>query len=151
MSDITTDLDAQQKQEIRRALVESARKLLGATYEYGAEWVNYNIIPSSIDCSELVEGVYALQKLKMPDGSQNQFNYTMPVASPQIGDLAFFGRSGRTNEIYHVGMVFDKTMIIEARAHQPKLKESGKVILRPIWNWMNYKNFAGFKSHPKLI
>ena len=145
------DLDESQKTLIRHDLMESARKLLGVKYEFGAEWTKYEFIPESIDCSEMVEGIYTLHKLKMPDGSQNQFNFTVPVPAPRVGDLGFFGRGRSDNQIYHVGMVFDKTVVIEARGFDPTAKfETGKIILRPIWNWQNYKNFTGWRSHPKL-
>lgn len=148
-------LTAEQRNAIRGDLVQSAKNLLGVPYVYGAEWVNYSIVPQAIDCSELIEGLFNLHKLKMPDGSQNQYDFTITVPTPEMGDLAFFGRGGHPNQIYHVGMVFSRTEIIEARAFDPTSKErgfeTGKVILRPIETWMKYKNFVGFTRHPKLL
>jgi len=148
---LTTD----QKEAIRSGLVESARKLLNTPYEFGAEWTNYAVPPKSIDCSELVEGIYTIQKLKMPDGSQMQFDFTITTPSPLPGDLAFFGRGGRPGQIYHVGMVFNDSQIIEARAFdQTSITrgfETGKVILRSILAWTQYRNFVSFSRHPKLL
>lgn len=139
------------KQTIRLGLVQLAGKCLDIPYELGAEVVDYNIMPVALDCSELVEYVYNANKLKMPDGSQNQFLFTQPTGNPLPGDLAFFGKEGNPNKIYHVGMVFDKEQIIEARAFDPTARfETGKVILRPIDKWTRYKNFCGFRVHPKL-
>ena len=144
-------LDAHQKETLRTALVESARKLLGIPYMLGAEWTDITKMPTALDCSEMVEGVYHQNGLKMPDGSQNQHDFCVHSPSPLLGDLAFFGRSGAGNQIYHVGMVLDDVSIIEARGHQPESSfETGKVITRPIVNWVKYSNFVGFMSHPKL-
>ena len=146
------NLTEEQKLTIRHDLIESSRKLLGVKYYFGAEWSVLDLIPESLDCSEMVEGLYNLHKLKMPDGSQNQFDFTVPTPNPKIGDLAFFGRSAKPNQIYHVGMVFDPIYIIEARGFQPEADfETGKVILRPRLKWEAYGNFCGYRAHPKLI
>jgi cell wall-associated NlpC family hydrolase len=147
-------LDPHQRNVIRQSLVDAARKLLGIPYEYGAEWHPFSILPKSIDCSELVEGVYVLNGLKMPDGGQQQFDFTVPTGNPLPGDLAFFARGGNVKQIYHVGMLFDISsgLIIEARGLQPESTfETGKVILRARSAWENYKNFVGYRAHPKLI
>ena len=147
-----TPLTDDQKKALRETLVAEAKKLLGIPYVYGAEWVDFSKPPAALDCSELVEGVYHNTKLKMPDGGQQQFNFTVPAATPKPGDLAFFGKNGKIEQVYHVGLIFDDKDIIEARGHQPESKfETGKVILRPRTNWENYKpNFLGYRSHPKL-
>ena len=153
MTDSNGDLDIHQKETLRLEIVGYARKLLGIPYEYGAEWVDHIIKPNSLDCSELVEGVYDLSKLKMPDGSQNQYDFTIPTLNPQPADLAFFGKGGNIKKIYHVGLIMDNLNIIEARGYQPQSDfETGKVITRPRINWENFKpNFIGYRSHPKLI
>lgn len=144
-------LDSHQKETIRASLVESAKKLLGVPYEFGAEWTMYAIIPKSLDCSEMVEGIYTLNGLHIPDGSQAQFRFTVPTGTPCPGDLVFFGRGGKPDEVYHVGLVFSETEIIEARGFQPGSSfETGKVILRPRLNWEKYSNWLGYRSHPKL-
>lgn len=144
-------LNDHQKKEIRRQLFVTADGLLGVPYEFGAEWKDYSVKPLAIDCSEMLEGVYKINGLKQKDGSQNQYNFTIPTPNPQIGDLAFFGRGGKPHKIYHVGMVYDADQIIEARGFQPGSSfETGKVILRPRANWERYKNFVGYRVHPKL-
>lgn len=144
-------LDTDQKMAIRNNLIESARNLLGIPYKFGAEWENHSAIPMFLDCSEMVEGIFMKNGLKMEDGTQNQFNCTSPTGTPQIGDLAFFGRGQRPTQVYHVGMIFDTLNIIEARAFDPAASfETGKVILRPQARWVAYKDFLGFRSHVKL-
>lgn len=149
MSDLLT---TEQKDAIRKNLVANAAKLLGIPYRRGAEWTHFDVLPEELDCSEMVEGVYTLQGLKMPDGSWNQFAFTVPAATPKIGDLAFFGRGGRPNEIYHSGIVYDDFQIIECRDFDPNARfETGRIILRPRKNWEAYKNFVGYRAHPKLL
>jgi len=150
---MTEPLSKEQKDAIREGLVNSAMKLVGIPYKFGSEWTIPSLLPLSLDCSELTKGLYSLQRLNppLPDGSQNQFNFTVPSADPLPGDLAFFGRGANPSQIYHVGMVIDGEYIIEARAYDPSAKfDTGKVILRPRRNWENFKSFCGYRAHPKL-
>ena len=145
-------LNSDQIIEIRKSLILFASKLLGVKYEFGAEWLDLSEIPKSVDCSELIEGIYNHYKIRMPDGSQNQYNFTVHSIEPKIGDLVFFGRGGNANKIYHVGMIYDEESVIEARGFDPSANFiTGEVILRPIVRWKNYANFIGFRSHPKLV
>lgn len=145
-------LDAHQKDTIRKALVALAGTLLGVKYLFGSEWTDYSKVPEFLDCSETTEGVYLINGLHMPDGAQNQFNFTVPTGNPLPGDLVFFGRGAKTTEVYHVGMVYDQESIIEARGYQPESSfETGKVILRPRSAWEKYANFLGYRAHQKLL
>ncbi len=147
-----TTLSDAQKASIRKKLVQFTTNLMDIPYEYGAEWISNMMVPKSLDCSELIEGVYRFFGMKMPDGSQAQFDFTIPVSHPGTADLAFFGKGGKTTKIYHVGMVFNDYHIIEARGLQPGASfETGKVILRPRTKWEAYKNFVGYRTHPKLV
>lgn len=149
MNDLLTE---EQKKEIREKLVLFSGKLIGVPYVFGSEWADFSLLPKELDCSELVEGVYGHFGIKMPDGSQNQFDFTSSVAIPKIGDLAFFGRGANTKQVYHVGLVYDDTQILEARAFDPKASFlTGQVILRPREKWEKYPNFLGYRAHPKLI
>lgn len=145
-------LTEEKKLERRIIIVATTKDFLGVKYKFGAEWTDLSKIPERIDCSEFVEGVFKKVGLKMPDGSQNQYNFTMLTENPKPGDLAFFGYDQNPTEIYHVGIVYDDKNIIEARAFDAKCAfKTGEVILRPIDKWRNYQNFCGFRSHPKLI
>lgn len=144
-------LNEEKKADLRSSLTVEARKLLGIAYEFGAEWTDYSKNPPALDCSEMIEGIFKIVGLGMPDGGQQQFNFTLSTENPLPGNLAFFGKGKDIGQIYHVGMVFDANFIIEARGHQPESSfETGKVILRPLPAWIQYKNFCGFRSHPKL-
>lgn len=144
-------LDDHQKSVIRASLVAEAKKLLGIPYDFGAEWTDYSKPPLALDCSEMVEGVFKIVGLRMDDGAQNQFKTTMAADKPLPGDLAFMGKGKDIGQIYHVGLVFDDTFIIEARGYQPESSfQTGLVILRPRGAWETYKNFVGYRTHPKL-
>lgn len=148
MSDL---LSLEQKLALRIKIVTEAKGLLGIPYYFGAEWTDYTKPPASLDCSELVEGCYLINGLRIPDGGQAQFDFTIPTATPQIGDLVFFGKNAQSSKIYHVGIVSDELFVIEARGYQPESAfETGKVILRPRSVWEKYSNFVGYRSHPKL-
>lgn len=152
MSDALVEtLSPEKKKAFREAIIEEDKKLHGILYEYGAEWTDYSKLPVSLDCSEKIEGEFKICGLPMPDGAQAQYNFTLATERPQPGDLAFFGKNKDINQIYHVGLVFDDGQISEARGHQPESSfETGKVILRPRAAWEGYKNFVGYRAHPKL-
>ena len=143
-------LSEEQKDQLRKIIVLEAEKCLDVQYELGSEWVDYSRTPEKLDCSELVEGCYNIAKLTMKDGSQNQYDFTVPIVNPKFGDLAFMGKDmGNSKKIYHVGIVFDDKYIIEARAFDGR-PWTGKVCLREKVYWENWRNFAGYRSHPKL-
>jgi len=151
MNALNESLSAEQKAEIRERLMIYAVKLLDIPYEFGALWKDVDKPPETLDCSEMVKGVYRHFLLKMPDGSQNQFDFTVSAATPQDADLAFFGREANPKMIYHVGLVYGDH-ILEARGYQPNSSfKTGRVILRPKTAWIHYKNFCGFRAHPKLL
>lgn len=149
---IPNALDSHQKETLRKALVETALKLLGVPYVFGSEWGDITKPPEALDCSELTENVYKLNGLKMPDGSQAQYDATIPTGTPLPGDLGFFGRGGNPAQVYHVGMIAGLLDVIEARGFDPKASfETGKVIFRPRSAWEKYANFVGWRSHFKLL
>lgn len=135
----------------RLTLQQEAGKLIGVKYKYGAEWTDRSKMPEFLDCSEFIEGIFAIACLAMPDGGIAQFAFTTALADalkPQVGDLGFFRKDG---VIHHVGMIYDANQMIEARGFDPKATfKTGEVILRPISKWTAYKDFAGFRVHPEL-
>ena len=147
----TTLLAPTEKMAIRCKIIEICNKLLGVKYVFGTEWTDLVKVPTELDCSELVEGVYKIAGLKIPDGSQNQFFSTKHTDNPLFGDLVFMGRGKNTTQIYHVGIVYDNTQIIEARAFDPDASfKTGCVILRPKTAWEKWKNFCGYRVHRDL-
>ena len=150
-----------QVQTIRNSIIETARSLIGIPYKIGqtqadydsgvGKWTDFSHLPANIDCSGLIAGCFRKNGLKIPDGSQNQFNFTISTDYPTDGDLGFFAHDKDVTRIYHVGILY-MDQVIEARAFDENAKfETGRVILRPMDKWTNWKNFAGWRVHPKLI
>lgn len=133
-------------QEMTDLILTTAKSLLGIPYVFGAKWTDLSKPPAALDCSGFVEGVYLKSGLHLPDGSQNQYDFTKPIAVQDAvpTDLAFFGRNKDPKQIYHVGMLFDKDNIIEARAFDG-LDWTGKVTLRGKTFWENWENFLGYR------
>ncbi len=147
-----SNLDEHQKAILRMALVNSSRKLLGIPYSFGAEWSDLSLPPESLDCSEMIEGIYHQNGIRCPDGSQNQFDFFVPTGAPKPGDLGFFGRGQKVTQIYHVGMILDEFNLIEARGFDPRASfKTGEVIIRAKTHWENWKDFVGYRAHPKLL
>jgi len=94
-----------------------AMALVGKPYVYGSETNLKDPDPShiqSLDCSELVEWLYAQVYIVVPDGSYNQFRVCRPITGePQIGDLGFKWHPD-TQEVHHVG-IYLKDYVIEAK------------------------------------
>ena len=134
------------KVAFRKKIVEIAMSQLEKPYIWGAKASLSDPNPNAFDCSGLTAWCFIRAGLKMPEGSSNQFDYCKQVDVPTIGDLGFFRNQ---KGIYHVGIYTGKEMI-EARGLQSD-GIGGKVILRPVTNWVNYKNFAGFRSQPNLV
>jgi len=159
----------EQKRKIRELIILNSSKCIDILYDtdptpdhsqyWRGKWYvprdgklikNYHVLPVSLDCSGLVEGVYRKVGLNMPDGTQNQFNITLSTDNPRPGDLCFFGHDKDITKIYHVGMVYSDSEVIEAR--EPDGREwTGKVTLRGRPIWEKWKNFCGYRVHPKLI
>lgn len=163
LKDSSIALTEEQIHGYRLKIVETAKSLLGIKYEREdndpmtpwtgkGKWLNLTKPPESLDCSGLASGAFQYNGFKMPHGSQNQFNFTIATETPRIGDLAFFAKEKNVNRIYHVGILVSITEIIEAREFDPNASfETGKVILRPRQKWENWKDFAGFRAHPRLV
>lgn len=122
-------------------------RLVGTPYRLGAEVKDGEWPPEALDCSELVELCFKRQGIKCPDGSWNQHADSVSVNDPRPGDLGFFCKKERQTGanpygIYHVGIVFDDKMMVEARA-KDRRGRYGKVILRPREKW---EAFDGFKN-----
>ena len=87
--------------------VQLGKQLLGIKYVFGAETNLKDSDPTHIkelDCSELVEWLFAQIGLNVPDGSYNQFKVSKPITGdPQIGDLGFKWIP-ETESVHHVGV-----------------------------------------------
>lgn len=132
-------------------MIQEAKKLLGVKYEYGAKWDDITKPPDSLDCSGLTNGIARVGGIVIAHGAQNQFYNTDATLTPFFGDLAFFGHDGNPEEVYHVGLLYDRLHIVEARAKQEGSSfPTGIVILRPKAKWENYRNFLGYRTIPEL-
>lgn len=123
----------------RQKILSLAQSQLGKPYIFGIEVKLDDPDPKAFDCSEFVEWCYHGAGVKIPDGSKAQFEAMAPAEDPKPGDLGFFGDAERG--IYHVGILFDDTRVIEARG-----EPYGKVIFRPVIAWREYKNFKGWRT-----
>ena len=145
-----SELSEETKNDLRKGIIIEAGKLIGVPYKLGGKWDDISKPPETLDCSGLVSGLYKLLKLSIPDGSQNQFNYTIATTTPKIGDICFMGRDKDITKIYHCGILFSEKDIIEAREFDGR-EWTGKVCLRQRNYWEEWKNFVGYRCHPKLI
>lgn len=164
----STVLDDRQKSLVRLQMRNKAEPTLGILYAMGknqadydagvGQWRDLTKLPKTLDCQGLCKGLCNLVGLKFPEGAQAQFNFTVAVKEPKIGDFGFMAHGGDITKVYHIGMIYDEYFMIEARGHQENCNfETGKVILRPRKNWEAFLNygalkdgFVGYRAHPKL-
>ena len=134
-------------------LISFGLALVGKPYKFGAEIDIKKIAadpnPNSIiaiDCSELIEVLFALVGLSVPDGSYNQAKFCRHVSKDNllIGDLAFKWWPD-TEVIHHVGINIGEGRILEAKG-----RDFG-VIVTPIEKYTNSSHFAFFGRHPKIL
>lgn len=133
------------KKEIRGIIIAKAKDQVGKPYKFGIEIKMEDPNPGLWDCSELIEWCYYQAGLSIPDGSANQFEFTIPTANPLPGDL-FFGCND-DGKIVHVGILYDEKIVIEARGDAKYMR----VVERPRETWEKWKHFKGFRQHPKLV
>jgi cell wall-associated NlpC family hydrolase len=86
--------------------VAQAESYLGVPYVYGG--ASY----SGVDCSGLTSAVYASLGVYLPHSAAAQYAYTVPVSSPQPGDLVFSDFTG--GGIGHVAIYAGNGMVISA-------------------------------------
>ena len=68
---------------------------------------------TSVDCSCLVQSVYAAAGIHLPRVAVDQFNATVPVTDLQPGDLVFFANTYEPG-ISHVGIYIGNGLQINA-------------------------------------
>jgi NlpC/P60 family len=88
-------------------VVQLARSWLGVPYVFGG------CSRSGVDCSCLVQIVYAAADIRLPRVAVDQFNATQPVADPQPGDLVFFANTYQPG-VSHVGIYIGNGQQINA-------------------------------------
>jgi cell wall-associated NlpC family hydrolase len=88
-------------------ITELARGWLGVPYVFGG------CSPTGVDCSCLVQNVYAAAGIALPRVAVDQFNATVPVGDPLPGDLVFFANTYEPG-ISHVGIYIGDGLQINA-------------------------------------
>jgi hypothetical protein len=88
-------------------IVQFAQLWLGVPYVFGG------CTHAGVDCSCLVQNVYAAAGLRLPRVAVDQFNATVPVSDPQPGDLVFFANTYQPG-ISHVGIYIGNGLQINA-------------------------------------
>jgi len=121
------------------------RRQIGKEYSWGEEVSidEINDVTTRWDCSELLQVIFNKFGSKLPDGSQNQFNFCIPVDDHRVGDLGFSGTGPKG--INHVFYLIDRATVIEARG-----KPYNQVILRPRFAWESWKGFQGWRRVPDV-
>ncbi len=88
-------------------IVQLAQMWLGVPYLFGG------CTRVGVDCSCLVQNVYAAAGLGLPRVAVDQFNATVPISDPQPGDLVFFANTYQPG-ISHVGIYIGNGLQINA-------------------------------------
>jgi cell wall-associated NlpC family hydrolase len=88
-------------------IMRLAQTWLGVPYAFGG------CSRGGVDCSCLVQNVYAVIGIHLPRVAVDQFNATRPVSDPQPGDLVFFANTYEPG-ISHVGIYIGNGMQINA-------------------------------------
>jgi peptidoglycan DL-endopeptidase CwlO len=88
-------------------IIQLAQTWLGVPYSFGG------CSRGGVDCSCLVQIVYAGAGIHLPRVAVDQFNATRPVSDPQPGDLVFFANTYEPG-ISHVGIYIGNGMQINA-------------------------------------
>src|SRR6266542_3932653 len=68
---------------------------------------------AGVDCSCLVQNVYAAVGIRLPRIAVDQFNATVPINDPQPGDLVFFANTYMPG-VSHVGIYIGNGLQINA-------------------------------------
>jgi peptidoglycan DL-endopeptidase CwlO len=88
-------------------VIQLAQTWLGVPYVFGG------CSRGGVDCSCLVQNVYAAVGIRLPRVAVDQFNATSPISEPQPGDLVFFANTYEPG-ISHVGIYIGNGLQINA-------------------------------------
>ena len=114
----------------QQGIVELAQAWLGVPYLFGG------CTHAGVDCSCLVENVYAAADIRLPRVAVDQFNATLPTNDPQPGDLVFFANTYMPG-VSHVGIYIGNGLQINA----PTTGEV--VIVAPVFTGYWGAHYAG--------
>jgi len=116
----------------RSPLIATAFQYMGIPYRYGGR------LPNNVDCSLLVQTVFARHGIKLPRVAADQFNVGQPleVQELQPGDRLYFYNRART-KIGHTGMYIGDGQFIHASSNR------GKVAVDELNNPTYWSIYAG--------
>ena len=128
-------------------IVSLGKALVGTPYVFGAEIDIYDFMKNpdpkriaAIDCSELIELLYAFVDIIIPDGSYNQAKVCNPITQVKLGDLGFKWNPD-THVIHHVGIYIGDDLVLEAKGKQ------WGTVLTPIGEYNKSTHFAWWGRH----
>jgi cell wall-associated NlpC family hydrolase len=93
--------------DLGNRIMQLAEACLGVPYLFGG------CSRTGVDCSCLVQNVYAAARIHLPRVAVDQFNATVPVTDPQPGDLVFFANTYEPG-ISHVGIYIGNGLQVNA-------------------------------------
>ena len=99
--------DSRSNTDLDSRIVQLAQAWLGVPYLFGG------CSRGGVDCSCLVQNVYAAVGIHLPRVAVDQFNATTAVPDPQPGDLVFFANTYEPG-ISHVGIYIGNGLQINA-------------------------------------
>ncbi|UYG07617.1 C40 family peptidase [Halomonas sp. M4R1S46] len=99
--------DAAQLSVDRALILAEARQTLGTPYRYGGT------SSRGLDCSGLVQRVYARAGIRVPRTSRRQYERLPRIERARPGDLLFFATAGR-GQASHVGIYLGDGEMIHA-------------------------------------
>lgn len=127
--------------------IRLGKQLVGKPYNFGIELNLKEADPAkfpALDCSELVEWLFAQIAITVPDGSYNQFKVTKPVAGDLVvGDLGFKWHPD-THSVHHVG-VWIGDAVLEAKG------KAWGVILTSRKDFESSPDWAGWRRLPSIV
>lgn len=103
-------IPAQQTEQVRQALYETAKKYLGVRYRYGGS------TPKGFDCSGFTRYIFGTVGIELQRSSQQQVSDGIVIAKHELrcGDLLFYTGTHRGAMITHVAMYIGDGMMIHA-------------------------------------
>lgn len=109
----------------RLAVVEAAKRMVGAPYRYGGS------SPRGFDCSGLVSFSFAQAGIQVPRTADRQFRASQPLGDRGLlpGDLLFFDIGGR--RISHVGIYVGEGRFVHAPSTGKQV--SVESLANPYW------------------
>ena len=93
--------------DLGNRILQQAQTWLGVPYAFGG------CSHGGVDCSCLVQNVYSAVGIHLPRVAVDQFNATIAVSDPQLGDLVFFANTYEPG-ISHVGIYIGNGLQINA-------------------------------------